>query len=82
MNMSTRYNGVNPVQNAISDTGKIVIRNVPIKIIRSLLHHSELSGDSVRKIGGSASKEGYKAVLYYLEHCKKVNVKNILKSTC
>jgi predicted PP-loop superfamily ATPase len=28
---------------------------------------------------GSAGNEAHKAVLYYLEHVKKVNVKNILK---
>lgn len=82
MDMSTKYNGINPVQNVISDTGKIVIRNVPVKIIKALLHHSELAGDSVRTISGSAGNEAYKAVLYYLEYSKKVNVKNILKSRC
>jgi hypothetical protein len=82
MNMSTKYNNINPVQNVISYTGKIMIRNVPVKIIKALLHHSEIAGDSVRTISGSAGNEAYKAILYYLEHCKKVNVKNILKSKC
>jgi hypothetical protein len=80
MNMSTKYTNINPPKSFMSKTGKIVIRNVPVGIIRALLCHSQQAGDSIRKIGGSASREGYKAILYYLENAKKVNVKNILKS--
>lgn len=80
MNISTKYNKLNPVRNVVSKTGKIVIRNVPVGIIKTLLFHSQEAGDSIRTIGGSASREAYKAILYYLEHAKKVNVKEILKS--
>ena len=78
--MSTKYNKINPVRNVISKTGKIMIRGVPVGIIKTLLYHSQETGDSVRKIGGSASKEGYKAILYYLEHAKNVKIKEIIKS--
>jgi hypothetical protein len=78
-NMSTKYTNNNPVKSFISNTGKIVIHNVPIGIIRALRHHSELSKDSVRDTG-STGHEAYKAVIYYLKCVKKVNVDAIIKS--
>lgn len=79
MNMSTNYNNKNAVNNVLTKTGKIVIRNVPVGIIRALVTQSQKANDSIRKIGGSASKEGYKAILQYLES-KKVNTKKIIES--
>lgn len=67
-------------QSKIPDKVNIVIYAAPIGVARSLLKQSELAGDSKRKTRGSMSCEGYKAILYYLEHVKKVNVKEIIKS--
>jgi hypothetical protein len=78
-NMSTKYNGINPVVSVISKTGKLVIKNVPVGIIRALRTQSEKAKDSKRNCG-SAANEGLKAIYYYLDTVKKVNVKNIIKS--
>jgi hypothetical protein len=78
-NISTKYNKINPVNNVITKTGKIVIRNVPIGIIRALRFQSEKSGDSKRDMG-SVGFESYKAIKYYLSNAKKINVANIEKS--
>ena len=79
MNISTKYTQANVTQSVISDTGKIVIHNVPKSIKRALRTASERSGDSMRD-GGSESFEAYKAVLYYLEKARGINVSAILKS--
>jgi hypothetical protein len=79
MNMSTKYSNKNVKSSIISDTGKIVVHNVPKCIKRTLRHCSEKSADSMRD-GGSESAETYKAILYYLVYCKKINVDQVLKS--
>lgn len=77
-NMSTKYNRINPVNNCISKKGKIVIRNVPVGVIRTLKMLSEKSGDS-KRITGSIGAEAYKAIRYYLV-AKNINVANMEKS--
>jgi hypothetical protein len=79
MNISTKYTNKNQPNSFVSKTGTIVIRNVPKGIIRALVLQSQKANDSIRVIGGSASKEGYKAIIEYLDK-RKVNTKEIIKS--